>query len=81
MFNETNTASLWTDTSRWGMALAHGTNCVWVIRRHYLEDDATDWRFTIDQDTHTLYERTFPKDIAKHELIEFLRVVNLWEKK
>ncbi len=80
MFNETNTASLWSDLNRWGMAVANGTNCVWVIRRHW-DEDTSDYRFTIDQDIHTLYERVFPKETAKQELIEFLKVVNLWEKK
>jgi hypothetical protein len=80
MFNEENLQSLFRDTSRWGMAVAQGTNCVWVIRRHW-DEDSSDYRFSIDQDVHTLYERVFPKETAKHELIEFLKVVNLWEKK
>jgi hypothetical protein len=82
MFNEENLHSLFRDTSRWGMAVAQGTNCVWVIRRHnWDDDDNSDFRFTIDQDIHTLYERVFPKVTAKQDLIEFLKVVNLWENK
>jgi hypothetical protein len=93
MFNEENLQSLFRDTSRWGMAVANGNNSVWVIRRHYWEDNDTAWRFTIDQETNAnsfrdfsrntvcVYELTLEKDNAEKQLIEFLKVVNLWGNK
>lgn len=94
MFNEENLQPLFRDLSRWGMTIAQGKNCLWVIRRHNWDDDEfPTYRFTIDQETEThnfrrierdtvcAYERSFTKQTAKQDLIEFLKVVNLWEGK
>lgn len=84
MFTENQINGLFSDLSRWGMAITHSkTNHkdLIVIRRHYWEDNDPEWKITIDRNTDTVYEMKLGKQNAKENLIKFLQNVELMEER
>ena len=84
MFNTEQINGLFSDLSRWGMAVTYNkTNYkdLIVIRRHYWEDNDPEWKFTIDRNTDTIHEFRLGKKNAKENLIKFLKDIKLWEER
>ena len=83
MFSIEQINGLFSDLSRWGMAVTHSKSNykdLIVIRRHYWDDNDPEWRFTIDRNTDTVYEMRLGKERAKQSLIKFLQNIELMEK-
>jgi hypothetical protein len=81
MFEQKHIDSLFADLTRWGMTVVTSKDNYKdkiVLRRHYWDDDAPDWRFTIDRNTDTIHEFRLGKKNAKENLIKFLKNSNLW---